>query len=153
MNHSNSLQFIIFSQMANTEDGQFRLIRSSSIKKCCFKLVDSGFIYNKQRIIGEITNWQCERKGVCKARLHTKGSEIGKRTGEHLHGLDTLGVNCLEIKAGIKRKARDTHDSTHHIIGNELETTNGPTAVKLPKIESMKRAIRRERRETDLSNQ
>ena len=49
----------------------------------------------------------------------------------------------------MKRKARDTHDSTHYIIGNELETTIGPTAVKLPKIESMKRTIRRERQESD----
>ena len=101
----------------NTEPSQFRLIRSSTIHKECYKLVGCGFIYNKQRVIGDITHWQCEKIRLCKARLHTKSNEIVKRTGEHLHSPDILAVNCLEVKDRMKRKARQTHDTTHHILG------------------------------------
>ena len=126
----------------NTEPSQFRLIRSSTIRKECYKLVEGGFIYNKQRVIGDVTHWQCEKTRVCKARLHTKMNETVKRTGEHLHSPDILAVNCLEVKDRMKRKARQTHDTTHHIIGDELEIITGTTAAKL---DSMKRTIRRER--------
>ena len=52
---------------------QFRLIRSSKSKKECYKLVEGGFIYGKQRVIGDVTHWQCEKRDSCKARIHTKG--------------------------------------------------------------------------------
>ena len=93
----------------NTEPSQFRLIRLSTILKECYKLVEGGFIYNKQRVIGNVTHWQCEKTRVCKARLHTKLNEIVKRTEEHLHSPDILAVNCLEVKDRMKRKARQTH--------------------------------------------
>ena len=114
----------------NTEPSQFRLIRSSTILKECYKLVEGGFIYNKQRIIVNVTHWQCEKTRVCKARLHTKLNEIVKRTGEHLHSPDILAVNCLEVKDRMKRKARQTqHNSSHYWrrIGNNFRSNGCKT--------------------------
>ena len=62
---------------------EYKLIKSS---RGGLKLLEGGYIYDKQRIHGELTHWQCEKKGVCKARLHTKEMSIMKRTNEHLHG-------------------------------------------------------------------
>ena len=96
------------------------------------------------RGIGNTTHWQCERRGICKARMHTNGTSIIKRTSEHLHGEDQQQVDCITLKAGMKRKARDTHDSTHHIISDALEVVTVPSFIKLPKLESSKRTVRRE---------
>ncbi|KAI6650565.1 hypothetical protein LOD99_7615 [Oopsacas minuta] len=78
-------------------------------------------------------------------------NEIVKLTGEHLHSLDILAVNCLEVKDRMKRKARQTHDTTHHILRDELKIITGTTAAKLPKLDSMKRTIRRERQVNHLT--
>ena len=124
---------------------QFRLIRSSKSKKECYKLVEGGFIYGKQRVIGDVTHWQCEKRDSCKARIHTKGTVIIKRTNEHLHDADMTHVCNLKVKVGIKRRARDSNDPVHHIVGDELEDAATETVIKLPKIDSLKRTIRRER--------
>ena len=100
-----------------------------------------GFIYGKQRVIGDVTHWQCEKRDSCKARIHTKGTVIIKRTNKHLHDADMTRVHNLKVKVGIKRRARESNDPVHHIVGDELEDT----VIKLPKIDSLKRMIRRER--------
>ncbi|KAI6658285.1 hypothetical protein LOD99_15554 [Oopsacas minuta] len=71
--------------------------------------------------------------------------EIVKRTNEHLHAPDVQATACCEIKAGIKRKARDTQDSSHQIIGEGMLTASEGTAAKLPKLDSLKRTIQRQR--------
>ena len=72
-------------------------------------------------------------------------------TGELLHCPDILAVNCLEVKDRMKRKVRQTHNTTHHILGDELEIISGPTAAKPPKLDSIKRTIRRERQVRDIA--
>ena len=59
----------------------------------------------------EVSHWLCERRGSCKAIIHTKGLEIVKRTNDHLHAPDEQAASCCEVKAGIKRKAKESQDS------------------------------------------
>ncbi|KAI6658769.1 hypothetical protein LOD99_15094 [Oopsacas minuta] len=105
----------------------FRLIRTNNGGQ---KLLEGGYVYLMHRRVGEMKHWQCEQRGECKARVHTKGIEIVKRTNEHLHVPDVQATACCEMKASIKRKARDTQDSSHHIIGE---------------LDSLKRTIQRQR--------
>ena len=56
-----------------------------------------------------------------------------------------VAVCCLETKSGIKRRAQQTQDSTHHIVGENLATVTQNATIKLPKIDSLKRTIRRQR--------
>ena len=135
----------------NTEPSQCRLIRSLTILKECHKLVEGGFIYNKQRVIANVTHCQCEKTRVCKAKIDTKLSEIVKSIGEHLHSPDILAVNCFEVKDIMKHKARQGHNTTYHILGEELEIIFSPTAAKLPNLDSIKRTIRRERHVRDIA--
>ena len=65
-------------------------------------------MYDKQRALGNIIYWQCERRKECKARPHTEGMRIVKRINEHLHGPDMGKVTFLVTKAGLKRKAEQT---------------------------------------------
>ena len=76
---------------------------------------------------------------------------IIKRINEHLHGSDMQKILCLETKTGIKRKAAQTQDSTHHIAGESVSNTTEGTAAKLPKLNSLKRTIQRERRKANLA--
>ena len=70
--------------------------------------------------------------------------EIHKRTDEHLHASDEQAVSCSEVKVGMKMKARDSQDSSYHIVGESLETVTEGTDVKLPKLDSLKRTIQRQ---------
>ncbi|KAI6652398.1 hypothetical protein LOD99_7412 [Oopsacas minuta] len=45
----------------------------------------------------------------------------------------------------MKRKARESQDSTHHIMGESLQTASEGTAAKLPKLDSLERTIQRQR--------
>ena len=123
-------------------DQPFRLIRSSRGGE---KLVEGGYLDDRQRRVGDVKHWQCERRGVCKARVLTKGMEVVKRTNEHLHGPDEQEVSCRETKIGIKRKAQETQDTSYSIVGESLLTVSEGTASKLPKMDSLKRTIQRER--------
>ena len=76
---------------------------------------------------------------------HTQGTEIVKRTNKHLHAPDEQAVSCYETKIGIKRKARESQDTSHQIVGESVVTVSEGTAAKLPKLDSLKRAIQRQR--------
>ena len=78
--------------MAEKNNTTFRLIKSSRGGN---KLEENGFLYDKHKMLRDITYWQCERREECKARLHTQGTEIIKRISEHLHGPDMQKIVCL----------------------------------------------------------
>ena len=66
----------------NITQQPFMLIKSTRGGK---KMIDGGFINGQQRKVGEVIHWQCERSGVCKARVHTKGMQIiNGTTGSYL---------------------------------------------------------------------
>ena len=73
---------------------------------------------------------------------------IVKRSNEQFHGPDVQLISCLETKVGLKRKAQETQDTTHHIIGQRVMVLTEGAAAKLPKLESLKRTIRRQRQST-----
>ncbi|KAI6657825.1 hypothetical protein LOD99_567 [Oopsacas minuta] len=77
-----------------------------------------------------------------KSRCYT---EIVKRTSEHTHVPDEQAMSCCETKLGIKRKAQESQDGAHHIVGESLQTASEGTAAKLPKLDSLKRTIQRQR--------
>ena len=85
--------------MAEAIPEEFRLIRLSERNIERYKMAERGYVYDRDRTIGDTTHWQCERRGLCKARLHTKGMNILKPTGEHLHDPDDQQINCLTLKA------------------------------------------------------
>ena len=61
----------------------------------------------------------------------------------------TQTISKSTVKAGVKRRARDTNDTTQYIIGDSLETETESTGIKLPKLDSLNRSVRRERQTND----
>ena len=127
-----------------SENNHQSFVSIKSSKGGC-KLIEGGFVYGQQRRVREVVHWQCERRGICKARVHTQGSQIVKRTNQHLHEPDEEAVTCQLVKISMKRKASKTQDSTHLIVGDNLLTVSEGVSVKLPKLTSLKRTIQRQR--------
>ena len=78
----------------------------------------------KHRRIGETTHWLSVQRRLCKAILHTQGFEIVKRINQHLHPPDEKDISCSEVKTNIKRKANESQDSLHYILGECVQTVN-----------------------------
>ena len=74
--------------------------------------------------------------------------QIVKRTNEHLHEPDEQAVTCQDIKSCVKRKASQTQDSSHFMVGDSLLAVSEGVSVKLPKLNSLKRTIQRQRERT-----
>ena len=75
-------------------------------------------------------------------------THIVKGTNEHTHIPSEEEVNCRETKVGVKRRARESQDTSHHIVGESMQLISEGTATKLPKMDSLKRTIQRERART-----
>ena len=58
--------------------------------------------------------------------------------------LDGQAASCCEVKEGIKKKAKESQDSSYQIVGETLQTVSEGTAAKLPKVSSLKRTIQRQ---------
>ena len=71
-----------------------------------------------------------------------------KRTNPHLHPPDEKAISCCEVKTNIKRKEKQSQDSSHYIEGECVQTVNEGIATKLPKLDSLKRMIQRQRVQT-----
>ena len=112
------------------------------------KLIEGGYIYGKHRRIGETTHWLCVQRGLCKAIVHTQGFEIVKRTNQHLHPPDEKAISCSEVNSNIKRKEKESQDSSHYFVGECVQTVNEGIATKLPKLDNLKRTIQRQRIQT-----
>ena len=94
-------------------------------------MIEGGFVYGQQRRVGDVIHWQCERRGECKARVHTMDMQFVKRTNEHLHEPDEQAVTCQDVKNCVKRKASETQDSSHFIVGDSLLAVSEGVSVKL----------------------
>ena len=82
--------------------------------------------------------------------LHTKkplncSLEVVKRTNKHLDPLDEQTSSCCGVKTGIKRKARESQDCSHLIVGETLQTVTEGTAAMLPRLSSLKPTIQHQR--------
>ena len=86
-----------------------------------------------------------EQRGFCKANIHTKGAEIVKRTNVHLQAPHGRTAICCEVKTRIKRKAINSQDSSHQIVGESPQTISEGVAAKLTKLDSLKRSIQHQR--------
>ena len=60
--------------------------------------------------------------------------------------IDTF--QCLKMKAGMKRSATLTQQGTHSILINSVSELDEASAVNLPKLESLKQTVCRERKRT-----
>ena len=117
------------------------------------QLIDGGYLYSMQKDLANgALSWECiyRKRGICKARLKILNGEIIDRTNEHTHAPSRAKVEATKIKHAMKRRAETTLDPTHRIISDTLAEVTPTAAINLPRIENIRRNIRRYRESHNL---
>ena len=112
------------------------------------KAIFQGFVYTLTKSSSEVQQWVCEMRGVCKARMHTRGDVIIKPTvlnniySSHTHGSDPVRIDMLKGYNKVKERSIDSEESTRVILSYCIEQMGASSVAQLPKLESVKRTIR-----------
>ncbi|KAJ3617868.1 hypothetical protein MTP99_006956 [Tenebrio molitor] len=82
-------------------------------------LLYNGFIYKKEKTIGEKTIWKCAdyNKNRCPGRVHTMQEEMVRSTS-HLHIPDAAKVQAKGAIANMKEMAKQIELSTQAVVAN-----------------------------------
>ena len=124
-------------------------------ERCKDKASIQGFIYTLNRKSHDVEYWVCEKRGTCKARLHTRNDQVVKPTdpseipSEHSHSSDVNRVDMLKGYSNLKNIARNSNSSTRTLLANSVEGMNAECINKLPKLDSVKRVIRKYKRKEE----
>ena len=65
---------------------QFEILMATT-KRNANVFCHNGYVYQKERISGEKIIWKCERRGRCKARIHTHNGIVVHELHEHTHNV------------------------------------------------------------------
>ena len=112
------------------------------------KATFQGFVYTLTKSSSEVQQWVCEMRGMCKARVHTRGDVIIKPTllndihSSHTHGSDPVRIDMLKGYNKVKERSIDSEESTRIIVSYGIEQMGASSVAQLPKLESVKRTIR-----------
>ena len=107
-----------------------------------------GYIYTLNRVSDEVSYWVCEKRGICKARIHTsndiivKPDQVSEIEQSHTHAPSQDRIKMLKEYRKMKDLASVTEQSTRGILSSGIETMHPSTVNKLPQLESVKRTIR-----------
>ena len=86
-------------------------------------------------------------KGNVKLVKLTSDDQFIKQTNEHTHPPSETNCELARVKAGIKRRAETSNDTSRQILAGELGGVTETTIVNLPPMETLKRNIRAARQE------
>ena len=90
----------------------------------------------------------CEKRGVCKARVHTRINNIIKPRdspeliSEHSHGPDPAKKEMLKAYTLIKTADSESKMSTRSLLAKGIQSLPAESINKLPKLESVKKTMR-----------
>ena len=120
-------------------------IKSNKNKDKAFVM---GYIYTLNRVTDGLSYWVCEKRGTCKARIHTREDIITKPVliseieQAHTHTPSQDRIQMLKDYSKMKDIASNSEQSTRGILSLGIEEMHPSTVNKLRKLESVKRTIR-----------
>lgn len=124
------------------------LIEKIKSKRNKDKAIAEGFLYNLNRINGEVYYWVCEKRGECNARMNTRNDivikpvDITLLANDHTHAPSQERIEMLRAYSKIKSTATQSEQSTRTILSTSLEVMHPSIVNAFPKLESVKRSIR-----------
>ena len=102
------------------------------------KAIFQGFVYTLTKSSSEVQQWVCEMRGMCKARMHTRGDVIIKPTVLN----DPVRIDMPKGYNKVKERSIDSEESTRVFLSYRIEQMGASSVAQLPKLESVKRTIR-----------
>ena len=114
------------------------------------KLIRNNFKYHLHKTLENgKTYWECDKRGSrsgCKAKVVLyQLNNFLMQSGEHTHALDPEKVLVEKWRPAIKRAAIETNASTSNIIAANIAGITENVLAKLPRMETMRRVVRRQR--------
>ena len=95
------------------------------------------------------TYWECDKRrsgSGCKVKVILDDQDhFIQQTGEHTHPADPEKVAADTLRSGMKREARSSNATTTNVISQSLLGENENVLAKLPKMDTMRRDISRQR--------
>ena len=122
------------------------LIKSTRGKN---KATLEGFAYTLTKSSVDVQQWVCEKRGVCKSRLHTKNNDVimpkslEEIHSSHTHGSDPARIGMIRGYNYVKERSFNSEESTRAILSNGIEQMSSSSIAQLPKLTSVKRTIRK----------
>ena len=116
-------------------------------------LIDGGYFYVFQKdLADDVQSWECterRKKSSCKARLKLLNNQIIDRVNTHTHAPSGTRTEMQKVRTAIKRRAETTLDAPHRIISDGLAQASEAVVVNMPRLDNVKRAVRRYRNGND----
>ena len=124
-------------------------VEAVSSEKRRQKVIHDGYIYVFQkRLANDIRSFECEmrRKGLCKAKIKLNLlDQVVDSLNEHTHERSQTKIEVTKIKSQIQHSADNTNLPTALVLAGQVGYASPAAAANLPKIENLKRNIRRAR--------
>ena len=91
--------------------------------------------------------WRCSKwtSIKCKGRCHSIESQIIWQSDNHNHLPDPISIEVIEVKNELIGKAKLSNETTKSILATTCSNLTLPISARLPRVESMKRMIQRNR--------
>jgi len=108
------------------------------------KLTENGYIYTRDKLVGEVTHWKCEfwMNKRCPARVHTSNGEIVHRWKDHItHIGDAAADEAAEILTEIRKAAGSTL-APKVCVADAVATASQSALASLPTLNHVKRNVR-----------
>ena len=114
------------------------------------KLLRNGYMYVHRRNLSQRSSmWECiyRRKGYqCNAKVKLSPSdEFLDEIHEHTYAQSQTEWQVTKVKAGIKRRAEETEETTQQILDTELRNISDGVAANLPSLEALRRKVHHSR--------
>ncbi|CAH1110689.1 unnamed protein product [Psylliodes chrysocephalus] len=99
------------------------------------KFSANGYLYVFDGVCKSDENvkfWRCERRGRCKARIHTKNNSIIKEVNVHTHDFSAVSEEVAELVTKIKKRVEEITESTVQVINECVSNVLQACQAKLP---------------------
>ena len=99
------------------------------------------YVFQKN-LANDVTSWECEKRprGECKAKIKLDEAEnFLQRINNHTHAPSEKKCEIAKVRVNIKRRATDTQDPAHVILGIELGGISEAAAINLPALHHIRR--------------
>jgi hypothetical protein len=109
---------------------------------------DDSFVYvlNNTNKDGSVEYWTCEKKGLCRAKIHISNDRVIRAVGDHTHEPDINAVKASVVIDDIRREAETSQNSTRNLIRDAVANKDDSVLAALPSRAAMSRRIQRVRR-------
>lgn len=114
------------------------------------KLINDGFAYTKKAEKKNRIRWECSQRksSGCKGAVTTSLQRDDLHaTMPHNHHADVGAAEALKVKTTMRDRVRDVRARPGQVLAAGIASTSSEVRVKLGRFDSVRRNLRRQRRD------